>query len=63
MKYAPTGNKRGRPKATEVIAKTNTKVDQFFRKKTPAINVDRPMQGLEEDKKESEPIVNAALPQ
>ena len=26
-KYAPTGNKRGRPKATEVIAKTNTKVD------------------------------------
>ena len=26
-KYASTGNKRGQPKATEVIAKTNHKVD------------------------------------
>ena len=42
-KKAPTGNKRGRPKATEVIAKTNHKIDQFFQKKTPLINVDRPM--------------------
>ena len=26
-KKAPTGNRRGRPRATEVIAKTNHKVD------------------------------------
>ena len=41
-KYAPTGNKRGRPKATEVIAKTNHKVDQFFQRKAPSSNADRP---------------------
>ena len=29
-KKAPTGNKRGRPKAADVIARTNLKVDQFF---------------------------------
>ena len=34
MTSAPTDNKRGRPRATEVIAKTNHKVDQFFHKKT-----------------------------
>ena len=33
-KKAPTGNKRSRPRATEVITKTNLKVDDFFRKKT-----------------------------
>ena len=27
VKKAPTGNRRGRPRATEVIAKTNHKVD------------------------------------
>ena len=42
-KKVPTSNKRGRPKATKVIAKTNHKVDQFFQRKTPVINVDRPM--------------------
>ena len=42
-KKAPTGNKRGRPRATEVIAKTNHKVDDFFRKKAPQVNSDRPM--------------------
>jgi hypothetical protein len=62
-KKAPTGNKRGRPKATEVIAKTNHKVDQFFQRKTPVINVDRPMQEPEEEKKQSEPSVTVALPQ
>ena len=62
-KKAPTGNKRGRPKATEVIAKTNQKVDQFFQRKTPVINVDRPMQDPEEEKKQSEPSVTVALPQ
>ena len=42
-KYAPTGNKRGRPKATEVIAKTNHKMDQFFQRKPPSANADRNM--------------------
>ena len=32
-KKTPTGNRRGLPRATEVIAKTNHKVDQFFHKK------------------------------
>ena len=31
-KKAPTGNKRGRPKATEVVAKTNRKIDEYYRK-------------------------------
>ena len=43
-KKAPTGNRRGRPRATEVIAKTNHKVDQFLQRKTPSSNADRPMQ-------------------
>jgi hypothetical protein len=29
-KKPPTGKGRGRPRATEVIARTNHKVDQFF---------------------------------
>ena len=32
-KKAPTGNKRGRPKASKVIARTNNKMDEFCRKK------------------------------
>jgi hypothetical protein len=62
-KKAPTGNKRGRPKATEVIAKTNHKVDQFFQRKTPQINADRSMQNPEEEKKQSVPVENPRLPQ
>ena len=42
-KYAPTGNKRGRPKATEVIAKTSHKMDQFFQRKAPSANAERHM--------------------
>ena len=53
-KKAPTGNKRGRPRATEVIAKTNHKVDDFFRKKATHANADRPMQQPEEEKKQPE---------
>jgi len=34
MTSAPTDNRRGRSRATEVIAKTNHNVDQFFHKKT-----------------------------
>jgi outer membrane biosynthesis protein TonB len=52
-KYVPTGNKRGRPRATEVIAKTNHKVEDFFRKKQT--QVDRPMQEPEEEKKQEAP--------
>ena len=63
MKKAPTSNKRGRPKSTEVIAKTNHKVDQFFQRKTPLINADRPMQSPEEERKQSEPSETAALSQ
>ena len=62
-KKAPAGNMRGRPKATEVIAKTNHKVDQFFQKKTLVTNVDRPMQEPEEEKKQSEPSETVALSQ
>ena len=28
-KRAPTGHRRGRPKATEVVARTNHKMDEF----------------------------------
>ena len=52
-KKAPTGNRRGRPRATEVIAKTNHKVEEFFRKKPT--QVDRPMQEPEEEKKQEAP--------
>jgi hypothetical protein len=61
-KKAPTGNKRGRPRATEVIAKTNHKVDQFFQRKAPQINADRPMQNPEEEKKQSVPSQNPRVP-
>ena len=62
-KKAPTGNKRGRPRATEVIAKTNHKVDQFFQRKAPQNNADRPMQNVEEEKNQSFPGENPRLPQ
>ena len=32
-KKPPTGNGRGRPRATEVIARTNHRMDEFYRKK------------------------------
>ena len=31
VKRAPTGNKRGRPKATELVARTNQEMDEFYR--------------------------------
>ena len=33
VKRAPTGNRRGRPKATEVVARINHKMDEFYRRK------------------------------
>ena len=35
-----------------MIAKTNHKVDDFFRRKPTQVNVDRPMQQPEEEKKQ-----------
>ena len=32
-KHVPTGNKRGRPTATAVVARTNHRVDEYYRKK------------------------------
>jgi hypothetical protein len=32
-KKTPTGNRRGRPRASEVIARTNHRMDEFYRKK------------------------------
>jgi len=52
---APTGNRRGRSRATEVIAKTNHKVEDFFRRKATQVNEDRPMQQPEEEKKQEAP--------
>ena len=38
-----------------MIAKTNHKVDDFFRRKPAQVNVDRPMQQPEEEKKQEAP--------
>ena len=54
-KKAPTGNKRGRPKATEVVAKTNRKMDEYYRKKPVQSDVAMPLIHAEEEKKQGEP--------
>ena len=54
-KKAPTGNKRGRPRATEVIAKTNHKVDDFFRRKPAQSDAQMPLVNQEEEKKQEAP--------
>ena len=54
-KKTPTGNKRGRPKATKVVAKTNRKMDEYYRKKPVQSDVAMPLAHLEEEKKEDEP--------
>jgi microcompartment protein CcmL/EutN len=51
-KKAPTGNRRGRPTASEVIARTNHKVDQFFQKKTAQVDASMPLQPVEEEKQQ-----------
>ncbi|MFN9906348.1 MAG: hypothetical protein ACK56F_09525 [bacterium] len=33
QKHVPTGRPRGRPKATEKVAQTNHKVNEYFQKK------------------------------
>ena len=54
-KKAPTGNKRGRPRATEVIAKTNHKVHDFFKKKPTQSDAQMPLITQEEEKKQEAP--------
>ena len=54
-KKAPTGNRRGRPRATEAIAKTNHKVDDFFRKKPTQSDAQMPLVNQEEEKKQEAP--------
>ena len=55
-KKAPTaGNKRGRPKATEVVAKTNRKMDEYYRKKPVQNDVAMPLIHAEEEMKQDEP--------
>jgi hypothetical protein len=63
VKEPPTGNRRGRPRATEVIAKTNHKVDQFFQKKTAQVDASMPLQPAEEEKQQSQPYQDQLPPQ
>ena len=50
-KKAPTGHKRGRPKASEVIARTNHRMDEFYRKKPVENDAEMPLLSQEEEKK------------
>ena len=43
-KKTPTGGKVGRPRATEKIAKTNTKMDDFYRRKPIQSDATMPLQ-------------------
>ena len=52
-KKPPTGNRRGRPRAAEVISKTNHMLDQFFRKSTAQVDASMPLQPAEEQKLQS----------
>ena len=61
-KKTPTGGKRGRPKATEVVAKTNRRMDEFYRKKPVQGDVEMPPSQVEEEKKQGEPS-EAQVPQ
>ena len=51
MKRAPTGNRRGRPKATEVFARTTRTLDEFYRKKPVQSDAQMPLLNQEEEKK------------
>ena len=49
-KKTPTGNRRGRPRASEVIARTNHKVDEFYRKRPVQSDAQMPLLNQEEEK-------------
>ena len=51
-KKAPTGNKRGRPKASEVVARTNHKMDEFYRRKPVQSDAAMPLHPVEEVKEQ-----------
>ena len=51
VKRTPTGNRIGRPKATEVIARTNHRMDEFYRKKPMQRDAQIPLLNQEEEKK------------
>ena len=53
-KKAPTGNKRGRPRASEVVARTNHKMDEFYRRKAVQSDAAMPLQPAEEQKQQSQ---------
>ena len=53
MKKPPTGNGRGRPRASEVIARTNHKMDEFYRRKPVQSDAQMPLLSQEEEKKEA----------
>ena len=53
-KKTPTGNKRGRPKATEVVAKTNRRMDEYYRKKPVQNDAAMLLLHAEEEKKQGE---------
>ena len=61
-KKTPTGGKRGRPKATELVAKTNRRIDEFYKKKPVQGDVEMPPSQVEEEKKQEEPS-EAQIPQ
>ena len=50
-KKAPTGNKRGRPRASEVVARTNHKMDEFYRRKAFKGDAAMPLHPAEEEMK------------
>ena len=52
-KKAPTGNKRGRPRASEVVARTNHKMDEFYRRKPIQSDAAMHLHPAEEEKKQS----------
>ena len=55
VKRAPTGNRRGRPRAAEVIARTNHRNDELYRKKSVQSDSQMPILNQEEEKKEEAP--------
>ena len=50
-KKPPTGNGRGHPRASEVIARTNHKMDEFYMRKPVQSDAQMPLLNQEEEKK------------
>ena len=55
VKRPSTGNRRGRPKATEVIARTNHTMDEFYMRKPVQSDAQMPILNQEEEKKQEAP--------